>query len=158
MSDPIVGQRYIVTKRVKGQRFRQTVFTNREKKSGTLTVASGTLLTFIGVEKGIIVERWRFTAEKLAGVEVRISAEDAKRKLSLVDAPSPTSSPVAMQPPPPQGRPYEIRPARPAVEIGVAEELQRFASLRDSGSLTDEEFQAQKNRLLGGNPDAEQAL
>ncbi len=33
-------------------------------------------------------------------------------------------------------------------EIGLAEELQGFFALRDAGALTEEEFQAQKARLL----------
>jgi len=152
--DPFVGQRFIATKRVKGQRFRQTVFTNREKKSGTLTVASGTVLTFIGVEKGLIVDRWRFTADKLAGVEVRIPAEDAKRRLAPVDAPAsqPATTAPSPQPPPPQGRPYETDASSRSPDVGVAEELERFVALRDSGALTQEEFDTQKARLLGGAP------
>lgn len=63
MSGPVVGQRYIVTKRVKGQHFCQTVSTNREKKCVALTIASGTLRTLVGVGKGMIVGRWRLTAE-----------------------------------------------------------------------------------------------
>ena len=36
----------------------------------------------------------------------------------------------------------------PAGTVGVAEELTKLAALRDSGVLTDEEFAAQKARLL----------
>lgn len=142
MSDPYVGQRFIVTKRVKGQRFRQTVFTNREKKSGTLAVASGTVLTFIGVHAGFVTERWRFTADKLAGVEVRIEVEDAKRRLDPIDAPV-------------QKTETDTKTKKVDTDvvkntgIGVAEELERFASLRDSGVLTQDEFDVQKKRLLG---------
>lgn len=156
MDEPFAGQRFIATKRVKGQRFRQTVFTNREKKSGTLTIASGTVLTFIGVEKGLIVDRWRFTADKLAGVEVRIAVEDARRKLKPVDAPTPqvaTGAPSS-QPPPPEGRSYGTGASPRGPDVGLAEELQRFATLRDSGVLTQEEFATQKARLLGGEPQA----
>ena len=32
----------------------------------------------------------------------------------------------------------------------IADELQKLANLRDSGVLTDQEFEAQKQRLLGG--------
>jgi large subunit ribosomal protein L7/L12 len=156
MSDPFVGQRYIVTKRVKGQRFRQTVFTNREKRSGDLTVATGTVLTFIGVEKGVLSGRWRFTAEKLAGVEVRIKAPDAKLKLSPLDSAQQASVSDSSSPASPPVLPREPSPARSGFEIGVAEELQRFVALRDSGALTDEEFQAQKARLLTGRADAGQ--
>ena len=147
-----MGQRFIVTKRVKGQRFRQTVLTNREKKSGTLSVASGTVLTFIGVDKGLVTERWRFTADNLAGVEVRIDVQDAKRRLDPIDAPQQVAKPetkAVPQPPPPQGSPYGKADAARQAEIGVAEELERFAALRDSGVLTPDEFDVQKKRLLG---------
>ena len=154
MDEPVAGQRFIATKRVKGQRFRQTVFTNREKKSGTLTVASGTVLTFIGIEKGAFRERWRFTADKLAGVEVRIPAEDARRALKSVDAPhgQEPATGVATGGTGASSRQAEAGAAAPGPGIGVAEELQRFAALRDSGALTEEEFQEQKTRLLAGGP------
>jgi hypothetical protein len=37
----------------------------------------------------------------------------------------------------------------PAGEPGYMEELQQLAKLRDSGILTDEEFEAKKRKLLG---------
>jgi hypothetical protein len=37
----------------------------------------------------------------------------------------------------------------PAGEPGYMEELQQLAMLRDSGILTDEEFEAKKRKLLG---------
>jgi multisubunit Na+/H+ antiporter MnhC subunit len=37
----------------------------------------------------------------------------------------------------------------PSLPGGVSEELSRLASLRDRGVLSDEEFQAQKHKLLG---------
>jgi hypothetical protein len=36
----------------------------------------------------------------------------------------------------------------PPAPVDVAEELQKFAALRDQGILTEEEFSAQKARLL----------
>jgi hypothetical protein len=36
----------------------------------------------------------------------------------------------------------------PPAPVDVAEELQKFAALRDQGILTDEEFSVQKARLL----------
>ncbi|MBA2624505.1 MAG: SHOCT domain-containing protein, partial [Acidimicrobiia bacterium] len=39
-------------------------------------------------------------------------------------------------------------PAGPPVD--VADQLRKLASLRDEGILSDEEFAAQKARLLGG--------
>jgi len=46
----------------------------------------------------------------------------------------------------------ERRPTTSAREPGlsVAEELERFANLRDRGVLSDEEFEAQKSKLLDG--------
>jgi uncharacterized membrane protein YdbT with pleckstrin-like domain len=38
----------------------------------------------------------------------------------------------------------------PAQPPSVTEELQRLADLKDRGAITEEEFQAQKTRLLGG--------
>ncbi len=46
-------------------------------------------------------------------------------------------------------RMYQSRPTPPAAP-SVAAELQRLAELRDRGVLTEEEFQAQKRRILGG--------
>jgi hypothetical protein len=40
-----------------------------------------------------------------------------------------------------------VPPAAPSVTT----ELQRLAELRDRGVLTEEEFQAQKRRILGGS-------
>ena len=37
-----------------------------------------------------------------------------------------------------------------AVQLGVADELERLADLRDRGILSDEEFQAQKSKLIDG--------
>jgi hypothetical protein len=39
--------------------------------------------------------------------------------------------------------------AWPAAPVDVADQLRRLADLRDTGVLTEEEFQAQKRRLLG---------
>lgn len=46
-------------------------------------------------------------------------------------------------------RMYQGRPVPPHAP-SVATELQRLAELRDRGVLTEEEFQAQKRRILGG--------
>ena len=52
----------------------------------------------------------------------------------------------------PQPQYYEPAPtAAPAPQSSVpVEELKQLASLRDQGILTDEEFAAQKAKLLGG--------
>jgi hypothetical protein len=55
------------------------------------------------------------------------------------------------QAPPPQQ--YEPAPAQyaapPQQEEDPIEKLREYAKLRDDGILTDEEFEAQKRRLLG---------
>jgi ribosomal protein L7/L12 len=149
MTEPTVGQRYVVMKEAKGQRFRQTFMSNREKQSGTMTVDIGTILEFIGSVNDRNVERLRFTSDAFAGEEVRIGVEEARRKLLLVDAPPIIAAQDLVSTRPAAVRPQEVTAAQPPSGIGVAEELQRFASLRDSGVLTEEEFQAQKARLLG---------
>ena len=40
-------------------------------------------------------------------------------------------------------------PAAPAPAVNVAEQLQQLAQLKDQGVLTEEEFAAQKAKLLG---------
>lgn len=46
--------------------------------------------------------------------------------------------------------PAEASPAPAAGQVDVVDQLKRFAELRDQGILTDEEFAAQKAKLLGG--------
>ncbi len=48
-----------------------------------------------------------------------------------------------------QSPPAPHQPMRPAGPTNVAEQLRQLAELRDRGILTEEEFQAQKARLLG---------
>jgi hypothetical protein len=48
-----------------------------------------------------------------------------------------------------QAAPQQATTQQPAGTVGVAEELTKLAALRDSGVLTEEEFAAQKARLLG---------
>jgi hypothetical protein len=56
---------------------------------------------------------------------------------------------AAPPPPPPQAPPP---PAAPAAAAGddVLDQLTKLGALRDSGVLTDEEFAAQKAKILGG--------
>lgn len=70
---------------------------------------------------------------------------------SLSSRPQPTAQPVAA-PAPANATPAAPAAAAPAqVDQGklVADELEKLAKLRDSGVLTDEEFAAQKAKLLG---------
>lgn len=51
----------------------------------------------------------------------------------------------------PQGPPMNMPPpVQPQPAVSVADELTKLGQLRDQGLLTNEEFQAQKTRLLGG--------
>jgi hypothetical protein len=53
----------------------------------------------------------------------------------------------AQAPPPPMAAPRP--PLYPTGPVNVADQLRQLADLRDKGILTEEEFQAQKGRLLG---------
>jgi hypothetical protein len=57
---------------------------------------------------------------------------------------------MAEQPPPQQGY-YEQPPppAAPPPQVDVVSQLKELAALREQGVLTDEEFAAQKAKLLG---------
>ncbi|MDP9341742.1 MAG: PH domain-containing protein [Actinomycetota bacterium] len=59
------------------------------------------------------------------------------------------STPAPAAPAPATPAPAAPAPAAPAPP-SVTEELQRLADLKDRGTITEEEFQAQKSRLLGG--------
>lgn len=148
MSSPQEGDRFVASRRVRCELFRLN-FRNVEKKDGSVVLRKGTVLTFAGVERGRIVRWWRFTAPTLPGKQIRINAEDAKRKLSPLDdsegaADHDESAEESVSRPGPNPPALSVRS-----EIGVAEELQRFVALREAGALTQEEFEAQKARLLG---------
>ena len=53
--------------------------------------------------------------------------------------------PAYDEPPPPPPAP----PAPAPAEVDAASEIERLASLRDSGALTEEEFAAAKKNVLG---------
>jgi len=57
---------------------------------------------------------------------------------------APDRTSVASQPPT-----GEVSSAAPAGAADVADDLERLAGLRDKGILSDEEFQREKNKLLG---------
>ncbi len=68
---------------------------------------------------------------------------------SLSSRPQPTSQPVAA--PAPANATADAANASAPVDQGnlVADELEKLAKLKESGVLTDEEFAAQKSKLLG---------
>ncbi len=58
-------------------------------------------------------------------------------------------------PPAPRRRPVTPAPAPAATQptaIDAVDQLERLADLRDRGILTDEEFQREKDKLLGESP------
>ncbi|MGB9358352.1 MAG: SHOCT domain-containing protein [Acidimicrobiia bacterium] len=67
------------------------------------------------------------------------------------DAADPGAPPVAA-PPHPRPAPIPATPAAPAGAADVADQLDRLADLRDRGVLTDDEFQREKDKLLGYSP------
>lgn len=63
----------------------------------------------------------------------------------------PGAPPVAA-PPPPGRAPVPTTSAAPVGAVDVADQLDRLADLRDRGVLTDDEFQREKDKLLGYSP------
>ncbi len=55
-------------------------------------------------------------------------------------------------PPPPRPRQQPAAAATPSGAVDAADQLERLADLRDRGILTDEEFQREKDNVLGVSP------
>jgi hypothetical protein len=91
------------------------------------------------------VARTAVVAGTATAVSNRVSRRQARR-WGYMDEPQ-----QQQQAPPPQQ--YEPAPpqyaAPPQQEEDPIEKLREYAKLRDDGILTDEEFEAQKRRLLG---------
>ncbi len=86
------------------------------------------------------VARTAVIAGTATAVSNRVSRRQANRWQSQ-------SSPQYDEPPPPP--PAPAAPAPPTVGPDMVKQLTDLAALRDSGVLTDEEFAAQKARILG---------
>ena len=82
----------------------------------------------------------RRQAEKYAGRDAQIAADrsQAYQQDMAEQAPPPQQ---AYAPPPP--------PPEPAPQVDVVGQLRELAQLRDDGILTEEEFAAQKAKILG---------
>ncbi len=82
----------------------------------------------------------RRQAEKYAGRDAQIAADrsQAYQQDMAEQAPPPQQ---AYAPPPP--------PPEPAPQVDVVGQLRELAQLRDDGILTEEEFAAQKAKVLG---------
>ena len=93
---------------------------------------------------------WVFVAIFVAGLVVSILAGmwlRRTRRKAVVSAYPPQTSPSEF--PPVQVQPSYVAPV-PSGEGIRLERLKTLASLRDSGALTEEEFQAEKRRILDG--------
>ena len=77
----------------------------------------------------------------IAGTATAVSGHVARNQAARAG-----SSAVEAESPP---APPESPPPVAQEQIDVVEELKRYAELRDQGILTDEEFAAQKAKLLG---------
>jgi hypothetical protein len=76
----------------------------------------------------------------IAGTATAVSGHVAHRQAARAQQSQP-QAPAAPAPAAPA--------APPAAQVDVVDQLKRFAELRDQGILTEEEFAAQKAKLLG---------
>jgi hypothetical protein len=79
----------------------------------------------------------------IAGTATAVSGRVARRqeeKFAAQEAPPPQEAPMAQAPPEPE--PVGVTPDQ-------IEQLKQLASLKDQGILTEEEFAAQKAKILG---------
>ena len=88
------------------------------------------------------VARTAVVAGTATAVSNRVSRRQARR-WGYTDEPEPPQQQQAYAPPPQQYAPP------PQEEEDPIAKLREYAKLRDDGILTDEEFEAQKRRLLG---------
>jgi len=89
------------------------------------------------------VARTAAIAGTATAVSNRVSRRQAQR-WGYMDEPAGGGGGVYDAPPPPPPPPVAAQPAPDPIE-----QLKQLAALRDQGILTDEEFAAQKTKLLG---------
>jgi hypothetical protein len=86
-------------------------------------------------------------------VNRRQANKNAKAYTNAMNQAAPPPPPPPPQqyapPPPPQYAPPPPPPPPPASEDDTITQLERLADLKDQGILTDEEFAAQKAKILG---------
>jgi hypothetical protein len=75
----------------------------------------------------------------IAGTATAVSGHVARNQQARQAQAQQASAAAPAEPPPPAQE-----------QVDVVEELKRYAELRDQGILTEEEFTAQKAKLLGG--------
>jgi hypothetical protein len=90
------------------------------------------------------VARTAVVAGTATAVSNRVSRRQARR-WGYMDEPQQEAPPQQYEPPPQQ----YAAPPPPQEEEDPIEKLREYAKLRDDGILTDEEFDAQKRKLLG---------
>jgi len=80
--------------------------------------------------------------------QARQSAQQPQQDAQQQDAQQPAQQPVSQQPPPPP--PQATAPAPPTglTDEGL-EQLKQLGALHESGVLTDSEFEAEKQKILG---------
>jgi hypothetical protein len=83
----------------------------------------------------------------IAGTATAVSGRVARRQQASAQQQAATQQ-AAAPPPPPAAAPAPA-PAAPAVSGDMVEQLTALAGLRDQGILTEEEFTAQKAKILG---------
>jgi hypothetical protein len=84
----------------------------------------------------------------IAGTATAVSGHVAARQEARYAQPAGAPAPDDQGPPPVEAA-APVAAAAPAEQVDVVEQLKRFAELRDQGILTEEEFAAQKAKLLG---------
>jgi len=87
------------------------------------------------------------TTAVVAGTAANMGAKSAQRSAEAAQAEAAQAEAAQAQAAPPAPAPAE-EPAA-ASESPEIEQLKQFAALRDQGILTEEEFAAQKAKLLG---------
>jgi hypothetical protein len=100
-----------------------------------------------GLLRGVV--RTAVVAGTATAVSNRVSRRQAERWQQQGSYPYDQSEPAYAEPQPAYEAPAQPPPPAAAVADPI-QQLKDLAALRDQGVLTDEEFQAQKARILGG--------
>jgi|SRR5687767_14552948 hypothetical protein len=100
-----------------------------------------------GLLRGVV--RTAVVAGTATAVSNRVSRRQAERWQQQGSYPSDQPEPAYAEPQPAYAAPEPPPPAAPAADPMI-QQLKDLAALRDQGVLTDEEFETQKARVLGG--------
>lgn len=102
----------------------------------------------IALERVANVNFHQSILERLLGVGdilVQSGGEDGEQVFSDISRPTEVQNIISSCIQNRASRPFRGAPS----SVGIAQELERLEALRDRGTLTDEEFEEQKRRLLG---------